>query len=155
MLHQPPHIGLLRDVSLGICFKSTEWVWEHFVSALSGQWDNINVGWFSASKAPFLFHPESVYLELRTSLLKIWEMGWWPHITRWGSALGKENNWAKHILSIELGYSATSTINSICCLSDGNCIHQRLLYMSKNNSMPGLMAGYVSPAPKPPSAGKE
>lgn len=46
------------------------------MSALSGQQDNQNVGQFSASKVSFLFHPESVYLDLRTSLLKIWEMGW-------------------------------------------------------------------------------
>lgn len=54
MLHQPPHIGLLRDVFLRIYFKSTERVWEQFVSDMSGQWDNRNVEQFSASKAPFL-----------------------------------------------------------------------------------------------------
>lgn len=75
VLHQPPHIGLLSDVFLGIYFKSTEWVWEHFVPALSEQRDKQNVEQFSESKAPFLFHPESVYLDLRTSLLKIGRMG--------------------------------------------------------------------------------
>lgn len=71
MLLQPSRVGLLRDVFLGIYLKSTEWVWEHFLPTLSGQWDSQHVGQFSASKSPFRFHPERVYLDLRTSLLKI------------------------------------------------------------------------------------
>lgn len=74
MLHQSPHIGLLRDVFLGIYFKSTDWVWEH-CACLVGQWDNQNVGQLPAYKVLFLFPPESVYLDLRASLLRIWEMG--------------------------------------------------------------------------------
>jgi len=33
-----------------------------------------------------LFYPDSVYLDLRTSLLKIWEMGCSPHITHLDAA---------------------------------------------------------------------
>lgn len=47
--------------------------------------------------------------------------------------LGRGNNGGKLILSIGMGYPSTSALNSICCLSSGNCIHQSLLYMSKNH----------------------
>lgn len=62
--------------------------------------------------------------------------------------LGRENNWGEHILSIEMGYSATSAINSICCLPDGNCIHQRLLSTSKKHLHAWLDVRMYEPSTK-------